>query len=155
MHLMTAIGKARLFDPGQGTEHRIGPDRFVTKGAASDRSEAFSVIEYEARPGVPGPPPHVHRTWEEAWYILEGKVAFVADGVTAEAGPGAYLLVPRGVPHTFEVRGRRLARWVGIFSPGRFVGLVEELGAILPLSGPPDGKSIQRVFAKYDTEFAR
>src|SRR4029077_1244575 len=116
---MTGIGRVVAFGPGEGIEHRIGPDRFVTKGEASPRAESFAVIEYEGAPGISGPPPHVHRGCEEAWFILDGKVTFTTGGQTIAASKGTYLYVPRGVPHTFRVEGTRPARWVGIFSPGR------------------------------------
>ena len=149
---MTIRGRAFVLGPGGGTEHRIAEDRFLTKGRPSERVEPFCVIEYEGAPGVPGPPIHIHRSFDEAWYILDGKVRFTAGGKTVEAVPGTYLLVPRGVPHGFEVAGRKPARWIGIFSPGRYVGLVEELGAVIPEAGPPDLRAIARLFAKYDSE---
>lgn len=138
-----------IVPPGGGTEFRIAADRFRRKGSSSERTAAFSVIEYEGAPGGMGPPLHVHRTFEEAWYILEGEVEFTAAGKVTRAVPGHYLLVPRGVAHTFRVAGPGPARWVGIFSPGRYVGMVEELGAVIPAHGPPDPQRMQRLFAKW------
>jgi mannose-6-phosphate isomerase-like protein (cupin superfamily) len=129
----------------------MGPDRFVIKGVPAERSELFTVIEYEGGAGVPGPPLHSHTSFEEAWYVLEGEVAFLAAGRTTLATRGTYLLVPRTVPHRFEVVGNRPARWLGIFSPGRYVGLVEELAEIMPEHGLPDLAEVDRVFTKYDT----
>ena len=68
------------------------------------------------------------------------------------ATPGTYLFVPRGVPHTFEVVGTVPARWVGIFSPGKFVRLVEELGPLVPVHAPPSPTRVAQLFAKYDTD---
>ena len=149
---MTARGKVVVYASGEGEEFRVGADRFLRKGDSAHRSEAFSVIEYEGAAGIPGPPPHVHRSFEEAWFILEGEVAFTAEGRTIAAERGTFLFVPRGVAHTFRVVRERPARWLGIFSPGRFVGLVEELGPLMPLNGPPDMAAVGRLFAKYDTE---
>ena len=149
---MTAIGKVFRLGPGEGTEFRIGADRFRTKGRAPERSDAFAVVEYEGAPGFPGPPPHRHRSFEEAWFVLDGEVTFLSGDASLPARAGSYLFVPRGVPHTFRVEGRRPARWLGIFSPGRYVGLVEELGSALPADGPPDEAALRRVFEKYDTE---
>ncbi|HYK93585.1 MAG TPA: cupin domain-containing protein [Thermoplasmata archaeon] len=148
---MTGVGTVVIVRPGRGTHYRIGPDHFRTKGGPRERTDAFAVIESEGRAGVPGPPPHVHRGFEEAWYILEGRVRFTTGRRTTSATPGTYLLVPRGVAHTFEVEGRSRARWLGIFSPARYVGLVQELGDVLPAHGPPDPARIRRLFAKYDS----
>ena len=152
---MTALGKVVVLGPDGGEEFRIGADRFRTKGDRSQRSAAFSVIVYEGAAGVGGPPPHVHRAFDEAWYVLEGEVTFTAAGETIEARRGSYLFVPRRVPHTFEVKGRRTARWVGIFSPGRYVGLVEELGALLPPGRAPDPAKLAKLFARYDSAIVR
>lgn len=141
-----------MFGPGEGTEFRIAADRFLRKGDATQRSEAFAVIEYEGAPGLPGPPPHVHRSFEEAWFFLDGEVAFLADGKTITAKRGSFLYVPRRIPHTFGVIGERPARWLGIFSPGRYLGLVEELAAVMPANSQPDMAAIVRLFANYDTE---
>ena len=149
---MTGSGTVVVYGPGKGEEFRVAADRFLRKGDSAHRSEAFSVIEYEGAAGFPGPPPHVHRSFEEAWFILEGKVAFTADSQTISAERGTFLFVPRGVAHTFRVLGERRARWLGIFSPGRYVGLVEELGPLMPLNGPPNLAAVARLFAKYDTE---
>ena len=149
---MTTSGHVVVFGPGEGAEFRVAADRFFRKGDSAQRSEAFSVIEYEGAAGFPGPPPHVHRSFEEAWFILEGEVAFTADGRPIAAECGTFLYVPRGVAHTFRVVGERPARWLGIFSPGRCVGLVEELGPLMPAKGPPDMAAVARLFAKYDTE---
>ena len=149
---MTALPGARITPPGRGRLHRIGPDRFRTKGPVVGDGDGFAVIEYEGRPGIPGPPAHVHRAFEEAWFLLEGRVEFRAGSRRSVVGKGAYVLVPRGVSHTFRVLGTTPARWVGVFSPGRYVRLVEELGRILPRNGPPDPRRIAELFARYDTE---
>jgi len=149
---VTTSGTVVVFGAGEGTEFRIAADRFLRKGDATQRSEAFSVVEYEGAAGLPGPPLHVHRTFEEAWFILEGQVAFAANTRTIAADRGSFLYVPRGVTHTFRVVGERSARWLGIISPARYVSLLEELGPLMPARGPPDMVAVARLFDKYDTE---
>ena len=58
---MTALGT--ISHAGQGRTVAVGPDRMTVKGASD--SDAFTVVEYAAAPGVPGPPPHVHHGNEE------------------------------------------------------------------------------------------
>jgi mannose-6-phosphate isomerase-like protein (cupin superfamily) len=149
---MTAMGTPVSVGPRQGPSHRIGEDTFVVKGDSRSVDDAFSVIEYRGAPGVPGPPPHIHRGFVEAWYILEGEVSFIAGGRAIAAKPGAYLLVPRGVPHAFQVEGTTPAKWLGIFAPGHYVQLLEELGPLIPQRGPPDLTEVRSLFARYDTE---
>jgi quercetin dioxygenase-like cupin family protein len=149
---MTGFGTATLLQPGEGHAFTIAADRVTVKGSTPEGSDGFAVVEYAGASGQPGPPLHVHHTFEEAWYILEGEVDFTLEGRTVRGSAGTYVLIPRGVPHTFAVAGGRAARWVGIFSPARFVRMLEELGAVFPQDGPPDPQRVLDVFRAWDTE---
>lgn len=139
---------AAVLAPGQGRTIPVGADRMVHK--ATSETDAFSVVEYLGQP-VAGPPLHVHRANEELFFILEGEVDFTVGGSTTRLGAGGVAFVPRGATHTFAVAGGRPARWVGIFAPGRYMTLVEELGQLLA-GGPPDPAAVAALFAHYDTE---
>jgi homogentisate 1,2-dioxygenase len=102
-------------------------------------------------PEQPGPRLHIHRTFEECWVILDGEVRFTVDGETAEGRPGSVLVVPRGVAHTFQVLSP--ARWIGIFSPARYVAMLEEVGALMSESA--DDQAFAVLFGRYDTEIIR
>lgn len=146
---MTPIAST-IIAPGSGRLVAVGPDRLTYKGASAD--DLFSVVEYEAAAGVPGPPPHLHRSFEEAFYVLDGEVDFTMEGLTTRLTCGAFVLVPKGAAHTFATAGTGPARWVGIFAPGHYERLVEELGALLPTAGPPDPAAVAALFERYDTE---
>jgi quercetin dioxygenase-like cupin family protein len=148
---VSGYGQAVVLGPGEGDDFQIGLDHVVVKGATSHPGEGFSVVEYHGAT-QPGPPPHVHRTFEEAWFILEGEVDFWLDRQTIHGRPGSFLLVPRGSAHTFQVTGGRPARWIGIFSPGRYMELIRELGKLIPADGPPAAAAVAELFARYDTE---
>jgi mannose-6-phosphate isomerase-like protein (cupin superfamily) len=151
---MTGIGRAVGMKPGEGHTFHIGGDEITLKASKVNDADAFSLIEYSGA-AQPGPPPHVHRAFEELWYILEGEVDMNIGGQVTRAGAGSVFLVPRGTPHTFQVVGPSRARWIGVFSPGRYVQLLEELGKIIPRDGPPDPSKIVALFAKYDTEIVQ
>ena len=63
-----------------------------------------------------GPPMHLHPHTDEGFYIGDGVVAFVFPDREVLAGPGSFVLIPRGVVHTAHVR--RSLRGLLIFSPG-------------------------------------
>ncbi len=146
---MTASGSIPV-GPGQGRSFAVGLDALTIKGMSE--TDAFSFIEYRAAAGVPGPPMHVHHANEEAFYILDGQVDFTLNGITSRLEPGSFVLVPRDAAHTFANVGTGPARWVGVFAPGRYLGLVEGLGAVIPPDGPPDFAAVAEVFARYDSE---
>lgn len=151
---MTGAGRAIVVKPGDGAGFRLGKDRFRRKGPVR-ADDPFAIIEYEGAAGVPGPPPHLHRAFDEGWYVLQGTVEFWVAGRVTRGGVGSYVLIPRGVPHGFQVVGDEPARWVGIFAPGKYVGLLQELSRILPAAGPPDPAKLGKLFRKYDTEIVR
>ena len=46
-------------------------------------------------------PLHLHRSDDEAWYVLDGTLGFVRGDERSRRLPGSAVLVPRGVVHTF------------------------------------------------------
>ena len=86
----------------------------------------------------------------------EGRRVGVALDTLTFKGAGAedrYSVVEyKAAVHTFANPGSGPARWIGIFAPGRYELLVEELGAILPPDAPPDEAAVAALFAKWDTE---
>lgn len=138
--------------PGEGRSFRMGTSKVAVLGATSHDGDGFAVIEYEGAPGVPGPPMHVHLAFEECFYILDGEVDFHLAGEVRRVGRGSLVLVPRGAAHTFATAGTAPARWVGILSPATGLGLLEELGELLPAAGPPDRDQLVALFARYQTE---
>ncbi len=62
----------------------------------------LSAYEVRVRKGVE-PPPHIHTLEDEAYIILEGRWRFLQGDVWRPAGPGAFVWLPRGVQHAFEV----------------------------------------------------
>jgi quercetin dioxygenase-like cupin family protein len=64
-----------------------------------------------------GPPPHYHATEDETFYVLEGRVAFLANGEWREAGPGASAFMPRGSVHTFKNVGEQPLRLLIVTVP--------------------------------------
>jgi mannose-6-phosphate isomerase-like protein (cupin superfamily) len=149
---MSGYGKAVVLGPGEGREFTVGADRVLIKGTTDHAGDGFSVVEYHGATDNPGPPLHVHHTFEECWFVLDGQVDFTVEDEVVHGRAGSFFLVPRGTAHTFQVAGPTAARWVGIFSPARFMRLIEELGQLIPVEGPPDPAEVEALFARYDTE---
>jgi mannose-6-phosphate isomerase-like protein (cupin superfamily) len=85
---------------------------------------AMSIVELSG-PCGDMPPLHLHRTDDEAWYVLDGQMSFfVGTDQPIAAGPGALVFGPKGVPHTIRVDSGEPARWMAICTPGDFAGFV-------------------------------
>ena len=80
-------------------------------------------------------PYHVHHLEDEAFYILEGEVAFVCDGKWIKAGPGAYVFGPREIPHGFKIESAVPARMLVLCAPSGFEHFVLEMSE--PAADPP------------------
>jgi mannose-6-phosphate isomerase-like protein (cupin superfamily) len=83
--------------------------------SANATNGTFELFE-EGRPG--GPPPHIHRDREEAFYVLEGRYLFVRGHEEIEVEPGQLLVIPRGTRHYFRP----------LISPSRTLILVAPAG---------------------------
>ncbi|MFF4090074.1 cupin domain-containing protein [Streptomyces nigra] len=102
----------------------IGVD-FKIRG--EETGSQFSIVEHPIEPGRLVPP-HVHSREDEFSYVLQGKVGARVGDEEATAGPGSYILKPRGILHTFWNAGPEPARILEIISPAGFEGFFAALG---------------------------
>jgi quercetin dioxygenase-like cupin family protein len=70
------------------------------------------------------PPLHVHKNEDEWFYMLDGEVTFHVGGENHNGRAGAFVLFPRGIPHTFTVESPT-ARFLVMNTPGGFERMFE------------------------------
>src|SRR5215467_11382489 len=100
---------------------------------------AFGLMEHLSMPPGFASPYHVHHLEDEAFYVLEGEIAFVCDGKWIKGGPGAYVFGPREIPHGFKVIGTAPARMLLMCAPAGFERFVRELSTPLDaVPAPPE-----------------
>ena len=90
--------------------------RFVAPGSLT--SGRYGLFRWEMKPRAGGPEPHFHRTFSEAFYILEGSVALYGGEDWLEATAGDFLYVPEGGVHAFSNRSDEPAAMLILLSPG-------------------------------------
>lgn len=113
--------------------------------SAKATNGTFGLIEHPAmHPGF-ATPHHVHHREDEAFYIIEGEVAFILNGEWKRVGPGAYVYGPREIPHGFKIVGEAPARMLVVCTPGGFENFMLELGQ--PLDGPPAPPEMPKLVA--------
>ena len=111
---------------------------------------AFGLMESWMTPPGFASPYHTHHLEDEAFYILEGEVAFVCDGKWMRATPGTYVFGPREIPHGFKVIGDAPVRMLLLCSPAGFEHFVlEQATDITSPAGPPDMARLLELAAKY------
>jgi quercetin dioxygenase-like cupin family protein len=122
----------------------------VVRATAETTGGAFGVIDNLVIPPGFESPYHTHRAEDEAFFLVEGEMAFVIDGKWTTARPGAYLFGPRNIPHGFKVIGSTPARLLLLCSPGGFERFVIEMSE--PAPAPPDMGRLMSVAAKYQID---
>jgi mannose-6-phosphate isomerase-like protein (cupin superfamily) len=102
-----------------------------------------------APPGPPRPiaPYHVHHADDEAWYILEGVLAFRLGDREVEAAAGTAVFAPRGIPHAYWNARSTPARYLLIMTPN-IRRLIEELH--LPTNREP--AATQATYRRHDSD---
>lgn len=94
-------------------------------------------------------PPKLHRTYDEALYVLEGEVTLVVGDRSVTAAAGSFGFAPRGTPHAVQNPGTAPARVLTVTTPADDVrALVDELNALPP--GPPDMARIGAILTMHD-----
>lgn len=146
---MTEYGNILKAD--EGRPFSTGVDLATVKVESGQAD--FSVFEsmHEANPiGVPF---HRHRSFDEAFFVIEGEMEFVVGEKNERCGPGAFVFVPRGQAHRFANPGPGVARVLVIGSAG-VQALVEEVAPLVNQK-PPDIAAIEAAFARHDSELVR
>jgi quercetin dioxygenase-like cupin family protein len=120
--------------------------RMTIKARARDTGGALGIVEASFYKGF-GPPLHVHRNEDEAFYVIEGEIRIRQGDDEFLAGQGTWSWGPRGVPHAFRVESDR-ARALVLVTPGGF----EEMFAV---GGTPAADSTEPPQTAYDPEAAQ
>lgn len=115
-----------VHEPGAGEGAEFGPVRFAIKAGGENTQGAYSLVEAS---GPVFATPHVHHDREEAFYVLEGSVTFLAGTGTVEGKAGSFVLVPRETMHGFRSDGE--SRLLIIHSPGGFERFFRESAAAI------------------------
>jgi mannose-6-phosphate isomerase-like protein (cupin superfamily) len=141
----------RIIGPSEGQSLLMG--FAVQKVPGEATGGAFSVVEHNLQPKALAAPMHTHRDVDELSYVLEGEIGALIGDQELRAGPGTFVLKPRGIPHTFWNAGSSPARLLEIIWPAGFERYFEELDQILgATAGQPDLAQIAQLADRYGLE---
>ena len=99
--------------------HRVTP--FETSGD-------YDLVIGETPGGMQGPPPHIHKTYNEVFVVIQGEMEFVLDGLVRKIGAGDVVDIPSGCLHTFSNKTEVPCSWINIHSPKGFRAFFETFG---------------------------
>jgi mannose-6-phosphate isomerase-like protein (cupin superfamily) len=115
--------------------------------------DQFAIAEWTEDPCPPeGPiwvaPLHRHQNCDEAWYVLEGRLAFLVDGEEFVANSGSVVWVPRGAAHTY---------WNPDSAPARYLLIMtaktQALISAIHQQSDRSVDSMRSLFESFDAEF--
>jgi quercetin dioxygenase-like cupin family protein len=119
---------------------------------AGDTGGRLAMLEQRFGPGG-DPPRHVHANEDEAFYVLEGRLAATIGDTTVRAGPGEFVFLPRGIPHGLHAESPQVHGLVLITPAGfeQFFAAVGEPAASGEVPEPtvPDVPAVAATAARY------
>jgi quercetin dioxygenase-like cupin family protein len=154
----TVDGRNVITEPGSGRAWWfLGTLAEPRNPIGAPRSPA--VIELTVPPGG-SPPQHVHEALDDSFLLLAGEVVVRCGDETFVAQPGAYVVLPHGVPHTFRVTSNSPARMLLVHGDDSFLRFIEAVGTpttehVLPPSAQamPAPDVIARTSAEHGAPF--
>ena len=123
--------------------------RFLCTADRTDR--AWSLMEVDVPEGS-GPPPH-HHPWDEAYYVVAGRIRFSLAGRDQEIGAGDFLYAPGGTVHGFQGASAEPARMLIFDAPAHAESFFREVDR--EVKGPADAAKVPAIGARHQIEFLR
>jgi quercetin dioxygenase-like cupin family protein len=99
---------------------------FSFLATGKDTGNAYTLIHCFFRKGFT-PPPHYHRYEDESFYVLEGIIDFQAGDQKIRAAAGELIVLPKEVPHSFNLVSDT-AKALLLITPAGFETVFKEFG---------------------------
>ena len=139
-----------IFDASDGEVYDTGTLRLRLLAQAPDHP--LSMTDSTVPPGFPGVVRHRHAQMTDIFYVLEGQLAVEVGDAWHILGPGGFVLVPPGTPHTFANRGSVPARVLNIQQPAGLEQYLKEAVKRMAEGHPWSPQEMAEIAAQYDFE---
>lgn len=114
---------------------------------------AFAAMEITIPPHFAGPIPHAHDDFDEAIYVLNGRLLViddVGDAEAREASAGSMFVAPRGQRHGFSNPYAEGALVLGVWAPSDpALAFMRDIGAALAPDSPPDPEHMRDIYSRH------
>lgn len=150
---MNIIEEPTLVRSNEGTSVNLAGVDMQFPVMSHHTDSTVAVAEWTIPPGLLGAPPHKHDNEDEIFYVLSGEVTVLQGDEITVAGEGSYVILRRGVFHTFWNAGDVPTRLQVILSPGFLEGYFQEVSRLIRPDAPPDMEAIGRIADDYGLHF--
>jgi len=144
----TLLGSATSQKPTLENSVHYLAHTFSFLATGQDTGNAYTLIHCFFRKGFT-PPPHFHKYEDESFYLLDGIIDFQAGDKKFRSGPGELVVLPRDLPHSFNLV-TDTAKALLLITPAGFETVFKEFGTpALTLDLPPvPGKLPKELFQR-------
>ena len=115
--------------PGVTTEFETTEFAGITAKIINPYPSPFTVLDMTIKPGF-GAPAHISSTEDKLFMVIEGQLKYLIGDKTEIVGPGARVIIPRGVIHGFTNVGIGDARHILVSTPRRHEEFFRDLHSI-------------------------
>ena len=116
----------------------------------SGQPPGFAAMEIAIPARFAGPVPHAHDEFDEAIYVLSGRLLVAGEDEPQEAVPGSMFVAPRGYRHGFSNPSGEEARVLGLWAPPEpALAFMRDIGAALTPDTPPDPDRMREIYARH------
>jgi quercetin dioxygenase-like cupin family protein len=117
---------------GDGPAFRYAEQPVHVLAGHEDRPAGFAAMEITVPAHFAGPIPHAHDGFDEAIYVLHGRLLVVGDDEPQAAAAGSMFVAARGQRHGFSNPHDADAVVLGIWAPaGPAIAFMRDIGAVL------------------------
>ena len=104
--------------PGVTAEFETTEFAGITAKIINPYPSPVTVLDMTIKPGF-GAPAHISSTEDKLFIVIEGQLKYLIGDKTEIVGPGARVIIPRGVTHGFTNVGTGDARHILMSTPRR------------------------------------
>jgi len=138
-----------LTQPGEAPRFSYAGQVVHVLAGHDGQPAGFAAMQLSVPARFAGPIPHAHDEFDEAIYVLDGKLRVIGEEVL-EAGPGSMFTAPRGSRHGFSNPYDADALVLGIWAPAApALAFMRDIGASLVPGVPPDPYQMRELYARH------
>lgn len=146
---MLVAGTGHVVRPGEGRSVELGVVSMRVLADGEDTGGSFALTEFFGSRAGSWTVPHLHRGFEESFFVLDGAFSFTIGEHVTEATAGMYLLVPRDTKHGISA-AEGGGRFLTLMVPGGLEKMFFELGTLAP-NAIRDPAARAAISSRYDS----